>query len=237
MLTILKLLGIVHAALTTMAVHYGLGRHILYLGLPEMRAAMKWGILSLGWGNLSPMAGRVAFCVTMLFLSQTDPRVKKWPIWVFIAGQLLFNLSAMTFFYSQCGTHLGVMMNVDYEKVTKYCLNPVYQTDYGYFVGAFNCLTDAFLTILPAILINHTRLSIKRKLGLALLLCLSIVALAAAITKTYEAKALSQPSDYTCEYSQIRFLIRTDHSQTIFASVSHASTSVPLWSYLLNLVR
>lgn len=195
-----------------MAVHYGLGRHFLYLPYKDMKNAMTWGILTLGWGNLSPMAGRIAFCVTMLFLAKTDPRVKRWPIWCFIAGQLLLNISAVTFFYSQCGTHLHVLTNIDYAGVKQYCLNPAYQTDYGYFVGAFNCLTDAFLTVLPAILINHTRLTMKRKIGLGLLLCLSIVALAAAITKTYEAKALSEVSDYTCKcvyYAAVNFVLTT----------------------------
>lgn len=147
------------------------------------------------------MAGRVAFCVTMLFLTRTDQWVTRWPIWVFIAGQILLNASSVVFFYSQCGTHLHSMMTADFIAMASYCLNPVYQTDYGYFVGAFNCLTDVFLTVLPLILIQRTRMSFKRQAGLALLLCLSVLALVAAIVKTYEAKALSEVTDYTCVLS------------------------------------
>jgi hypothetical protein len=36
-------------------------------------------------------------------------------------------------------------------------------------------MTDVFLTILPGVLIEHTRLSLKNKIGLAFLLCLSIL--------------------------------------------------------------
>ncbi len=91
------------------------------------------------------------------------------------------------------------MTTANYELIPLYCLDPKYQTDFGYFAGSFNCLTDAFLTILPAILIKHTRLSVKKKIGLAFLLCLSILALCAAIVKTFEAKWLSQVTDYTCK--------------------------------------
>ena len=47
------------------------------------------------------------------------------------------------------------------------------QTDYGYFQGSFNTVTDAFLTLMPAVLIQHTSRSLKTKIGLAFLLCLS----------------------------------------------------------------
>jgi len=42
-------------------------------------------------------------------------------------------------------------------------------------LGSFNTVTDAFLTLIPAILIEHTRLSFKHKVGLACLLCLSVL--------------------------------------------------------------
>lgn len=198
MLTRCQALGLVHAGLITTAVDHGLGRHFLSLSPEQMRGSLYFGILTLGWGNLSPMAGRVAFCVTLLFLTKTYTGVKRWPIWVFISGQILFNVSGAVFFYLQCGSHLRSLMTADFLGIAKYCLDPTYQTDYGYFVGAFNCVTDVFLTVHPLVLIQHTRMSLKRQVGLALALCLSILALVAAIVKTYEAKVLSQVTDYTC---------------------------------------
>ena len=43
------------------------------------------------------MAGRVAFCITMLYVAGTDRRVNKWAkytTWVFIVGQVLINMLA-----------------------------------------------------------------------------------------------------------------------------------------------
>lgn len=78
------------------------------------------------------------------------------------------------------------------------CLDLQVQTDFGYFAGSFNVLTDAFLTLLPAVLIVHARLTTRKKFTLALMLCLSVLALVAAIVKTYEAKLLSSVVDYSC---------------------------------------
>ena len=170
----------------------------------------RFGVLSLGWGFLSPMAGRVAFCVTMLYISGTDRRVSRWAktaTLVFIVLQLVINLLAFVMFYAQCGTQLSIFWTPsEIALVSDHCLEPRIQTDLGYFQGAFNCLTDAYLTILPAILIDHTKLSMKKKVGLGFLLCLSILALTAAVVKTYEAKALSEVTDYSCKNNPSRHL-------------------------------
>lgn len=57
-----------------------------------------------------------------------------------------------------------------------------------YAVGIGNAITDLYLAVLPAVLISHTKVSLKSKLGMGSLLCLSGLALVAAAAKTYEAK-------------------------------------------------
>lgn len=37
----------------------------------------RFGVFCLGWGFLSPMAGRIAFCITMLYITGTDRRVHR----------------------------------------------------------------------------------------------------------------------------------------------------------------
>lgn len=194
----------------TCAIHYGFGRHICHLDVYQEENAVRIGVLVFAWGILSAMAGRVAFCVTMLFLTGTDPRVKRWHVWVFIVLQPIFNILQVALFYAQCGTHLdSFWMPALQHLAGKYCWDSSIQSDVGYFVGAFNSLTDLYLTVLPAILIEHTRLSIKRKVGLAFLLCLSIVALAASLVKAYFMKDLSELIDWTCSYSPSAVLFET----------------------------
>lgn len=199
-----QVFGLVHAALLSKAAEYGLGRHMLYLSEYERLQTLKYGVLCLGLGYISPMAGRVAFCITMLYVAGTDRKVHRWAKYVtatLIVLQVVINILAFIVFYAQCGSRLHVLWHPEVLYAhPEYCMDVSIQTDLGYFQGAFNCLTDAYLTFLPALLIEHTKLSIKKKIGLAFLLCLSVAALTAAIGKTYEAKALSEVADYTCEY-------------------------------------
>jgi hypothetical protein len=191
--------GIGYAANTTVSIHYGLGRHYLHLDPYDRSQSLKWGVLIIAWGMLSPMTGRISFCVTLLFLAGTDSSVKKWPIWSFIVIQILVNVACVVAFYTQCGTDLDIYWTPSKASAwPKHCWDPSIQTKLGYFAGSVNCVTDAFLTVLPAVLIEHTKLSLKKKFGLACLLCLSVLALVASIVKTYAVKALSQVSDYTC---------------------------------------
>lgn len=177
-----------------------MGRHMLDLTTDNRNHALRSGIISLGWGILAPMVARVSFCVTLLYLAGTDTNVKKWPIWIFIVVQLVSNIASVIAFYAQCGSNLDIYWTPSKIAMMKTaCWNPAVQTKLGYFAGSINCVTDAFLTVLPAVLIEHTKLSWKRKIGLACLMCLSAIALVASIVKTYAVKALSQVSDYTCK--------------------------------------
>ncbi|GAB7359185.1 hypothetical protein MBLNU230_g5252t1 [Neophaeotheca triangularis] len=196
--------GIVHAALVHVGVENGLGRHYLYLNDYEKEWSVRWGLLCLIWGFTSPMAARVSYCITLLFLSGTDPLVKKWPTWVFIALQIIFNLGAVVICCVQCGLHLDILWKPEKMPMwDEYCWDPVVQRDYVYFLGAFNTLTDVFLAVLPAMLIIHTTWPLKTKIGLGLVLCLSILAMIGSIVKTYETKNLSQIIDFSyviCPY-------------------------------------
>lgn len=82
------------------------------------------------------MFGRIAFLVSLLFVSGVDPSIKKWTIYTFIILQLLVNVCACLVMYGQCGSHLDVIWKPDiWANYTKYCWDPSVQSDYGYFLG------------------------------------------------------------------------------------------------------
>lgn len=153
-----------------------MGRHMIYLTATQRSKTLKFGALSLWTSFLSPTFGRIGFCITLLFLTRTDPRVKRWPLYLFMFLQVAVNVTGIVVFYTQCGSNLEILWHPE-EQALYYteCSAAKIQTDYGYFMGSINTATDAFLTILPAVLIEHTRLSLKAKIGLAFLLCLSVL--------------------------------------------------------------
>ena len=173
----MQIFGLAHAATVTAAVQRGFGRHFIFLDSAQREFALRDAVVALLWGYLSPMVGRIAFCVSLLFLTGTDPLVKKMPIWIVISLQLAINITAIIVYDTQCGTHVDLIWTAS-NHLAEYeadCSNSVIQTYFGYFVGAFNTLTDAFLAALPALLIKHTRLPVKRKIELSFLLCLSVL--------------------------------------------------------------
>jgi len=90
---VLQLVGLVHATQITTAVAHGLGRHMQYLSTDQREQTIRLGVLSLLSSFLSPMIGRIAFLVTVYYLAGTDKRVKRWPVVLFVAGQLLVRRS------------------------------------------------------------------------------------------------------------------------------------------------
>ncbi|GAB1738497.1 hypothetical protein NU219Hw_g3303t1 [Hortaea werneckii] len=197
-------LALVHDALMTHAVVYGYGRHLIWLSPSNVGQSVKFGTVSIGPAMLAPTAARISICFSMMFLVDTDVRVKRWPLWAIIVCQIIFNVVGVTLFYSQCGDNLSLIWSTErFYEFYDTCLDPVAQRDYNYFLGSFNCLVDAWLTVLPTILIQHTSLSRRSKIGVGCLLCLTCLAMVAAAVKTYEAKQLSAIGDYTFELSDL----------------------------------
>lgn len=126
----------VHAATTHLGANNGVGQHYVYLDDQEKEWSVRWGLFCLAWGFLSPMTARVSYCVTLLFLSGTDPLIKKWPTWTCIALQVVFNLAGIVICCVQCGRHLDILWTPSKAPLfEQYCWDPHIQRDYIYFVG------------------------------------------------------------------------------------------------------
>lgn len=106
------------------------------LSLAELLKVFHYGFISLAWGILSPLFGRLGFCIFLLFVAETDPLIKKWPIYAFMIGQCVVNVGSLLVSLSQCGSHLDVLWSsTAFTKYTTYCWLPEVQTYYGYFAG------------------------------------------------------------------------------------------------------
>ncbi|KAI7703155.1 hypothetical protein KC353_g14277, partial [Hortaea werneckii] len=112
--------GIIHAATITEAAHYGLGKHLAYLSDEARSNTMQVGIFTLLWAMISPMFGRMSFLVSLLYLTGTDVRVSRWPIWAFIALQFIINVVAIIVFFTQCGNQLDILWSEDLGDLAKF---------------------------------------------------------------------------------------------------------------------
>ncbi|KEQ95350.1 hypothetical protein AUEXF2481DRAFT_29434 [Aureobasidium subglaciale EXF-2481] len=199
LMAVALVLGWVHAVFLQVSFTNGLGRHVYFLEPAQRYLALKYGFISLVWSYLCPLFGRLSFCAFLLCVAETDPRTKKWPIWIFIVLQIIVNVLASVLLLSTCGTHIEDLWLLNLGNYFEYCLPVQVQTDYAYFAGSFNTFTDLFLTIQPAMLIVHTKLATSNKIGVASLFCLSIIAMIAAVVRTVAAHILNDVGDYTYE--------------------------------------
>lgn len=137
-LTSFQIFGFVHAVTTSIAVSDGLGRPQLYvMSQGRLVETFRMGFMTLTWGFLSPMAGRIAFCYFMIWVAGTDARVKRWPFYVAITVQLVVNLTQVIVAFAQCGKRVDLIWGVDHvEEHARHCWDPAVQSYYGYTSGS-----------------------------------------------------------------------------------------------------
>lgn len=85
---------------------------------------MKVGALSLFFGILGPMFGRVSFSCTLLYLTGTDSSLTIWTYVIFVAIglQVAVNVVGVVVFYCQCGRNLDVFWTFEKQlRFDEYC--------------------------------------------------------------------------------------------------------------------
>lgn len=74
-----------------------------------------FGVISMFFGALGSMLGRVGFCCTLLFLIKTDPRMRPWPIHVCIFLQVAVNVAGIVATFTQCGNNLEALWDPEMQ--------------------------------------------------------------------------------------------------------------------------
>jgi len=132
------LLAYGHAICITISVNHGLGRHMAFIPAEERDTCLMVGFASMGFGFMAPMAGRISFCITLLYLTATDPKMKacRWATYAFIYLQAIINIVAVIVLYCQCGRNLDVIWTAAKQATYPYvCWDPMIQTKFAYFAG------------------------------------------------------------------------------------------------------
>lgn len=86
------------------------------------------------------------------------------------------------------------------------CANVLLQTDMEHVVGVVNTATDLYLAELPALIIDHIKMTAKAMLRLASLLSLSVLAKIASGAKAYDIMEGSPYPDKTAGEESFRRL-------------------------------
>ncbi|KAF8850281.1 hypothetical protein BDZ45DRAFT_731650 [Acephala macrosclerotiorum] len=195
------LLGIGNFSLDTSAVRFGLGRHFFYLTPSERVNSMKGEFLGQPIGILSPMFGRISFCV-FLFKLIGPSKSRRWFLYGLMTQHIIINVLTIILVVVQCPNFATLW---DPIGTPGKCWSPSVQADFGFFQGATNTVTDLILTTMPAMIVWKLQIEQKLKTGLSVLLGLSLFAMIASIIRTRLTAQIADRSDFT--FNTVNFII------------------------------
>jgi hypothetical protein len=159
------------------------------------------------------MFGRISFCVYLLKLTGTS-NAKKWFLYGLIAQHFVINILTIILIVVQCPKFATLWDPIGTPGV---CWSPSVQANFGYFQGATNTVTDIILTVLPAVLVWKLQIAPKLKIGLSIVLGLSLLyvrtlstaaqltpnsAMIASIIRTKLTSQIADRADFTCKLSK-----------------------------------
>ncbi|KAJ8132202.1 hypothetical protein O1611_g1425 [Lasiodiplodia mahajangana] len=193
-MVITVVLALVADIIVTLMVHYGVGRHTVYLEETQRVNAVYMIWLSVPFSPGSAAAGKISIALLLRRLTNRN-RWQEAALWVLISLLIIVNLILIIITFSQC-TPVTFLWNRVGSGFRGTCWSPAIQQDYGYFQGAFSAFSDSVLALFPILIIWNLKMSLHSKLIIIFLMSLGIIATVAAAVKTLELRNLATP-DFT----------------------------------------
>ncbi|KAF7511805.1 hypothetical protein GJ744_003536 [Endocarpon pusillum] len=181
--------------LCTVYVVNGGGRHLYYLKPDEIVTVMKYNLICQPFGVMASALGKVS--VAFLVLRLIGPTTVWRRRFLYSNAMLFMLLSILSFvlFFAQC-----TPLRATWEPVPgARCWNPTVTTTYGIFQSAYGTVLDFILAFMPITFIWRLKLSVKKKLGLCILLGLGVIAGVCAAFRTQQAAKLAYHVDHIWE--------------------------------------
>ncbi|KAI0114298.1 integral membrane protein [Nemania sp. FL0031] len=193
-MVIAVVLALVTSTIVTLMVHYGVGRHTVYLEEKQRVNAVYMIWLSVPFSPGSAAAGKISIALLLRRLMNRN-RWQEAFLCVLITLLIIVNLMLVIITFSQCTpvTFLWDRVGSGFQGT---CWSPAIQQDYGYFQGAFSAFSDLVLALFPISIIWNLKIPFHSKLIIAFLMSLGILATVAAAVKTVELRNLATP-DFT----------------------------------------
>ena len=94
-------------AVFTVALHWGLGKHLADLDAQHRVKALMWIVISAPFAVLSSMFGRVGFAVYLLALLGPRDSAQRWALQAIVMVQVLANTATAVQILAQCGLKMG----------------------------------------------------------------------------------------------------------------------------------
>jgi hypothetical protein len=198
------ILAIVTNIVTTLAVHYGVGRHALYLTDDQRVNAVYMIWLAVPFSPGSAAFGKVSIALLLMRIMNRN-RFREAFLWVLIFLLFAVNLVLIIITFAQCQPVTFLWQRVSSSPPPGgSCWDPSIQRNYGYFQGAFSAWSDLVLALFPIFIMWNVQIPLKVKAGIVVLMSLGILATVAAIVKTVELRNLAT-MDFTWDAVPLQY--------------------------------
>ncbi|KAL8637262.1 MAG: hypothetical protein Q9228_005451, partial [Teloschistes exilis] len=186
------LLALAGQVLITLAVHWGLGRHMEGLNPEEIRMTMTYIWQAQPIQLLANTAGKVS--IAALLVTLHGPKFAKSKtifIWTLAAISTIFVIIAIVMIYAQCSP----VAKLWHESLPGSCDGRNRNQTFAYVQGVVSSIVDLALAVYPIFLFWDLRIQLLKKLILSVLFAFGIVACICAIVRTVNISKLGQTSD------------------------------------------
>ncbi|KAL4862828.1 hypothetical protein BDV12DRAFT_202689 [Aspergillus spectabilis] len=181
------------SALCTASTYWGLGSDLatMLLNRESVNNTLKYAMISMPFGVLGPMLGRISFILFLNVTVLTVHHLRRKCLWGLIVLQVITNIIPIVLQFTMCRPISALW---DPLLLQRDCGSALVVQKYGFFQGAFNAFTDLVLIVIGIVVIIHLKLHRRTKIALSVILSLSSLAMIAAILKTIQLQLMASSS-------------------------------------------
>ncbi|KAI9812642.1 MAG: hypothetical protein M1827_004631 [Pycnora praestabilis] len=181
------------AIVNSQQVHYGFGRHLVYVQ-PTVQEVSKWTIIAEIQSYSAVMLVKLSVCCFLLRVIKLTH--KKVLIFIYILMVFLtgVGIAAMLVDAFQCFP-LAKAWNKD---LSGKCINPQVLTRLTEVFGAIGCATDFACVVIPIFIFRSLQINKRTKIALYIILLLGLITAACAIGKSVTSSF--QSADLTYDF-------------------------------------
>lgn len=205
-------------------------RHVYYLEQYQMQYVLKLNYIAQPFGIVAVGTGKIAVGFTILrVLGSTSKYMKRSLIALMTLTGIITIVTAI-FTFTQC--EVPAALWEPSIRSTTFCYDPSIQSNFSIFSASWNAAVDFVLALSPASFIWRLHLTVRKRVGLIMLLGCGMLSGVCAAFKTAQLVSLAARSDLTWETFNLFAWV----SAEIFVIILCGSvpTLKPLWDRVFH---
>ncbi|KAI1407193.1 hypothetical protein F5Y13DRAFT_206546 [Hypoxylon sp. FL1857] len=208
-------------------------RHVYFLGASEVEYVVKLNYIAQPFGIVSVGTGKIAVGLTILRLLGSTSKWRKRGLWVLIILTGVITIVTAIFTFTQCKVPAALWQPS--LRPTASCYDPSIQSNFSIFSASWNSAIDFILALLPGTFIWRLHLTVRKRVGLIVLLGCGMLSGVCSAIKTAQLVSLAARSDLTWATYQLFAWA----SAEIFVIILCGSvpTLKPLWNRVFSQKR